>query len=85
MQNQESATHYIVGWIVGPTIWLSSFSLMIYGLWIGAWYGFAFAALFLWFAVVIWAILNRARRLADVELERMIANAWDDGSDADSH
>jgi membrane protein YdbS with pleckstrin-like domain len=58
----------VVAWVVGPTVWISSVGLMIFGLWTGAWYGYAFAFVLLVGAGSILVAIYRVRRMVKAEL-----------------
>lgn len=63
----------LLGWVIGPTIWMSSLILFIHGLWTSAWYSYAFGAVFL-VAAGSWVIaFYRIHRSEKAEVERMLS------------
>lgn len=77
MQRQETPFSVALGYVVGPTIWISFLALMAYGLWIQAWYGYVMAAVIIAGGIAIWVSLYRARRSFDAEIERLARN-WNE-------
>ncbi|HJS09623.1 MAG TPA: hypothetical protein VJ809_18270 [Pirellulales bacterium] len=78
---QEKPLSVVLGYVVPPTLWLSSFAVMAYGIWNHEWYGFMMAALFATLGILVLVFLYRAQRLSDAEvaeIERM-AREWDEG------
>lgn len=67
---------YALGWIVGPTIWISSIALMIHGLWTGAWYGYVFGTILVVGAgitlIAKYRIDHMFDHMTDEERERML-------------
>jgi hypothetical protein len=53
-----SRIRFIASCATGLIIWGSSLALMVYGLWIGAWFGFVFAGIFL-SAILVFLIATK--------------------------
>ncbi len=71
-----------IGWIIGPTIWISSVVLMIHGLCTGAWHGYVFGAILITAFGSFLYVAHSGRRIGEIELERLLAK-WqaEDNSD----
>jgi hypothetical protein len=67
-----SAWHKIWPYVVGLTVWGSSLTLMVHGLWTRAWYGYAFALIFGAFGLYFLIIVHRARKREAAELRRIL-------------
>jgi hypothetical protein len=60
----------LLGWIIGPTIWISNLTLMVYGLAVQAWYGYAIAVVFVAGAICVLVAMHRARKKCEAAIER---------------
>jgi hypothetical protein len=58
---------------VGLTVWGTSLTLMVHGLWTGAWYGYAFALIFGAFGLYFLLLLRRVRRREAAEVHRTLS------------
>ncbi|HVX85728.1 MAG TPA: hypothetical protein VH253_13180 [Phycisphaerae bacterium] len=61
----------VLPWVIGLTVWGLSLALMVQGLWVGAWYGFALAMMFVAFGGVLLGMFWRGRKLMLREVERI--------------
>ena len=57
---------------IGPTIWISSLVMFVYGLWQGAWYGYLMGAFLIAVAGSILIAMYRVHRTEEAELARMV-------------
>jgi hypothetical protein len=63
----------LMPWIIGPTVWGSSLSLMVYGLWTGAWYGYVFLGILAVFGVVLTATVYYVKKLTTPTDDEILA------------
>jgi uncharacterized membrane protein len=61
-------------YIVGTAVWGSVLVLMIHGLLMGAWYGYAFAGMLAVFGMCILVIMVRGRRRAASGLNKSLSD-----------
>jgi hypothetical protein len=72
------------GWIIGPTIWISSVVLMIHGLWTGAWYGYIFGLIWIVALGSFLGLMHRSRQLAEEAAEHL-AREWNEHEGLDEY
>jgi len=83
-QNRGSAISVALGYFIGPTLWVSFFAIMAYGLWLRAWYGYMLAAELAAIIIALFVFWYREQRELAAEIERIARAGFDEGDDPPS-